>query len=440
MLIILGSIQFLMIGLICLYEFKNKSSVVFMWATLFIMFGIMHLLNVFSGDDVYSNLVLGKAAIFVILFCIIYLATRVIIASKVEKDNRLKNEYHYLSKNLSEEKNYDSFLFLILITVMIVKTLPYMKYVGSLLDSSWSTGRVYTATLDYVNLMQVMDIIFFAFSGLTAVFFLRKEKGHCICTIAILIFGVIFSRNRIEILPVICSIIGVYLFKINKVKLNTVIFVLIVGIIVIYVIYGLRVFRHYGTIGDFISNFNLTEFIEKINFYLKTDDGELGLRRDFYHFIAHDNQFDNFGKGHSYLRMLFVYIPTRWSFGLKPDDFAIAMGAAVGAGAGGSTHPTLFGDCYANLNYLGIFLGAFWAVYATIIDKITLKRKNTTIRLLTFILCAVVYCIIGRGSVYNGFRFIAFGIPFLIIIEWSIAHFRFRHIKLTWGRSKGKYL
>ena len=84
--------------------------------------------------------------------------------------------------------------------------------------------------------------------------------------------------------------------------------------------------------------------------------------------------------------MLLVFIPTRWSLGLKPDDFAIIMGSAIGMGPGGSTHPTLFGDCFANLGMYGVLLGIFWGIYATSMDYITIKRKTKTGQVLLFVL------------------------------------------------------
>jgi hypothetical protein len=101
------------------------------------------------------------------------------------------------------------------------------------------------------------------------------------------------------------------------------------------------------------------------------------------------------------------------------------MGQAYGMQAGGSTHPTLFGDCYANAGIFGVLLGVFWAGYVTIADRITIKRKTTEIRILAYVLNAVVYTIIGRGSVYNGFWYVAYGIPALCAFEYCILHVRF---------------
>ena len=92
------------------------------------------------------------------------------------------------------------------------------------------------------------------------------------------------------------------------------------------------------------------------------------------------------------------------------------MGAAIGMVTGGSTHPTLFGDCYANAGFWGILLGAFWAIYCSVSDKIIVRCKNQVLKTMVYCLFAVTFVIIGRGSVYNSFFFVAWGLPALWII------------------------
>lgn len=425
MVYILGVLQFILIAVVCLYEFKNKSSVVFMWATLLVMFGIMHLLSSLSGDIEYSNAVLSKASAFAILFCLLYLSTRWLFARKITAKHRNDMQYSVLAAALNEDRSSGIGYLCILILAIVAKIYPYLKYAGSILSTSWSLSRDYTATLGYLNANQLWVVLIYAMSGLAVFFWAKKERRLFLLTILVIAAEVIITRNRIEVLPLLCSIIAIFIFKNKNIRLSTVLGAAVAGIAVIYIVYGLRVFRHYGSVQVFLQNFELDEFISKINLYIATDNGELGLRRDFYYFIAHDNNFPNFGKAHSYIRMLLVYIPTQWSLGLKPDDFAIAMGSAIGMVAGGSTHPTLFGDCFANLGFFGIFLGIFWAGYATIMDKITIGRKRARYKVLIYGLNAVVYCIMGRGSIYNGFWFAAYGIPFLLLLEFLAIHVRF---------------
>lgn len=103
--------------------------------------------------------------------------------------------------------------------------------------------------------------------------------------------------------------------------------------------------------------------------------------------------------------MLLVLLPTKLSFGLKSSDFAITMYSAYFNDYNnvvGSMHPTLFGDCYANFGYCGVFLGVFWAILVKVIDKVC-KRKDDFYSIILCIIWGYSYVIMGRGAVYNGF-------------------------------------
>lgn len=420
MLALLGIIQFLLIAFICLFEFKNKSASVFLWATLLLIFGIMHMLTSFSGDYLYNNSVLIEVSVFAIVFCLIYLLFRTIVGNKVILKNRQLFNYDSLKETIVEHSKLEKILLLMLVAVLLLKIIPYIRYTGGFMNTSWSSGRDYTATLSYANSLQVYNIIFYSLSGLSILFYISGKKKYFSATIIILLLNVLLSRNRIEVLPLICSVIAIPLLKTKKIRFKTIIVGVLFAVLTLYVVYGIRVYRHYGTISNFINEFNIVEFTDKIYTHIRTGNGELGLIRDFYYFVNNNNEFEGFGSAATYLRMLLVYIPTRFSFGLKPPDFAITMGQAIGMLEGGSTHPTLLGDCYANFGIFGMFMGAFWAIYVTIIDKIIIKCKSNFSKILLFNLNSVVYCIMGRGSVYNGFWFVAYGMPLILIVYYFI--------------------
>lgn len=421
---VLGIVQFIIIGAICYFELKLKSPVIFLWATLFIMFGVMHLYASLSGDIMYPDSVLCQASLFVIGFCFFYICTRIILVKFISSSRYNVLKYDSL-RNSCMSEDYPIFFFAIMLLVAIIlKLVPYIKHSGGLLFTSWGLAREYSASLDYFNSSQFYSIIYYVFSGLAIYSFLKNRNKTTFFILLIYIIEVIITRNRIEVLPVFISLITIYIFKIRKIKISTIIFIVVLAISVIYCVYGLRVFRHYGTISVFLHDFRLDEFNDKIKYHIETDNGELGLRKDFYFFIYGNNKFYNFGKGHSYIRMLLVFVPTQWSLGLKPPDFAQSMGTAIGMVAGGSTHPTLFGDCYANLGWFGVLLGIFWAIFASASDYIIITKKESFYLILLYALFSVGYVIMGRGSVYNGFVYVAYGVVIISILRYLTSHIK----------------
>lgn len=424
MIYILGILQFIIMLGICFFEIKQKSPVVFMWATLLIMFGFMHLLTSFYNYTIYTDNVIIQCSIFVIIFELLYIFTRYILI-RINNKKKCIEDYKNKLKHVNVNKSSPKFILLVLVVVVCIRIYSYVQSSGGLFNTSWSSGRDYLLGLDYFNNEQILSILYYMTSGIILYFIINKQFFLSLTSIIACLMLVILTRNRIEILPVFVCIISFYIYKMDKISVKFLIFATISAVTVIYIVYGLRVFRHYGTLSVFIDQFDFSEFNSTVLLYLTTDNGELGLREDFYFFVANNNQFANFGEGHTYIRMLLVFIPTRYSLGLKPDDFAISMGSAIGMVAGGSTHPTLFGDCYANLGYYGIFLGIFWALYAHIGDNIIRSRKNIIDKYLLYSLFGVTYVIIGRGSVYNSFFLLAYGVLIILLLRYiiNIIHF-----------------
>ena len=416
MTIILSIFQIILMLLIILFEFKKKSVSVFLWAILLVIFGIMHLITCFIGNSQYPAEVLNEASIYVILFMLTYIITRLLLIN----DNN-SNVLDFKNDNeMYDNKIYYKILIIFLIVVVIYQVYNLIVNAGGIFNTSWGNMRKYSLSQKYFSFSQTFTTLFFSSSSCLLIALKRKNKKEIIIISILILLEVIISRNRIEILPLFCAFLAFYISKLKTITPKIISTLSIILIVVIYSVYGLRVFRHYGTLSTFINEFKLSDFNEKIKYQIKTDDGELGLKNHFYYFINNDNNFKNFGKGNTYKRMLLVWLPTGWSYGLKPDDFAISMGYAVNPTiVGYSVHPTLFGDCYANFGFIGfIGMGIFWSIYVTAIDFMIKRKKDKYFKYSLVSICSISYIIIGRGSVYNGFVWLFFGMIILHILNF----------------------
>ena len=155
--------------------------------------------------------------------------------------------------------------------------------------------------------------------------------------------------------------------------------IVIVGYFMVLVIAYMRD----GSLGDFISNFSFSNLWDYGLNSISSSGGELSLRNAFYKYIEKKNEFNGFNTGADYIRMLLFWLPTSLSMGVKPDDFAVTMGSAwlgVSYQTQYSMHPTLYGECFANLNVYGVLLAIFWACFAFFIDMMICKNKSYLIR------------------------------------------------------------
>lgn len=419
MVTFLGILQFIFMSINCVYELKRKSSATFLWGVLIVMFGIPHMLSTIMKTYKYSSETMKEASIFVILFCLIYLVTRYIINRK--KTNNKNTKIDLTIKETNEIEKFMKVLFYALIAVVLIRCLTIIRQGNGILNTTWETMRE-TSKGGYLSFSQLFITLFFASSSCIILAIRLKNRKIIILGSILVLVEVIISRNRIEILPVFVAIIYSYIYSHDKFKLKSIIFLGIIGIIAIYTVYALRAFRHIGTFDNLIKNYDIKSFNEKVVTYLENDDGELSLREYMYFFIENNNNFTDFGKGHTYIRMALIFVPTKWSFNTKPADFAITMGKAIlPKSIGFSIHPTLFGDVYANFGTYGFLWGAYWAIFTSCIDGI-IEKRNKTLYLPFIQNFGIAYIIEARGSVYNAFAWSVYGAITLtfsyIIFKW----------------------
>lgn len=415
MVVFLSVIQFLCIVVIMVLEFNKKSPAVFLWATVFLMFGVMHMVSCIAGTNAYSGAVLNEASLFVIGFCAVYTLTRILLLK-----GRVTTAYPHLedgyltqlSRQVSRAES--TFFFVVLCVAVVADIADKVIAMGGLGNTSWGASREMQQS--YLNISQITSVIFLLLSGLLLYALMRRHYTYAGMVALVILIKVVISRNRVEVIPLFACLLGYYLIKRRRITIKMGIFCLICACLVIYVVYALRAYRWYGTIDNFLHTVTFQNFNEQILEFFRKDNGELGLRKWFYYYIDGDNQFKDFGQGHSYLRVLMTFIPTRFSLGLKPADFAQAMGSAIGMIPGGSMHPTLFGDAYANFGIWGIFAGAFWAGYVTLADKIMEFLRNDICVFFAYTICAYAYVVEGRGAIYNGNVMMAYGLVVLMVL------------------------
>lgn len=415
----LALLQLVLILKISIDEVNRKSPAAFLWATLLLMFGITHFIDVFTHDvySEFSESVKNEASLFVILFCIFYYVTRNLLVRNTGQ--KMRNTFLNISRtHMMNDKEFFA-LYIILVFVSAHTVLRSARIAGGILNTKAYLERSLNFTRSYVSGETLVSIFYMALSGLFLCALIRKEYAKAVVAAMCIIMVTLITRARFNITPLLIGIIVPPLIKLKRINISALMLGITGLVMTIFVVYGLLIFRHYGSTADFLERFSISDLFTRIVSYLKEGRGELTLKNTFYYFIKHDNSFPAFGTGGGYIRMLMVFIPTRFSFGLKPDDFAIAMGSAIGMGPGGSMHPTLFGDCYANLGFAGTLFGIFWAVLATYLDKIILSVRKNELRVLTYSLVASMFSIIGRGAVYNAFFTIVYGTLVIIFLDRS---------------------
>lgn len=417
--VLLAILQCCLIIAIVLFEYKRRSVAVFLWAMLLLMFGVMHCYTVFSFSMDYPLWVYNNASIFVILFSIVYLISRyVLVCNKtcVSVDVSL-NHHEYVTKAY---RKYVYVTFFVLVVAVAYKLYTISIYSGGILDSSWSSRRDMLGGQQGLSKMisNIMSCLFYYGSASILLFKRFNKNEMSMLSLSLVLVTAVVSRQRIDLLPVFVVALTYVIYRNDSLNIKKILALISIGGLAVLFIYALQIYRYYGSLGSFIDRFDFVEFINLLLFRLSEGEGDIGLREVFYYFIYNDNNFEGFERGHTYIRMLLFFLPTSWSFGIKPPDFAITMGTAMKTGLEGySVHPTLFGDCFANFGYWGFLTAILWAYIVKVVDDIV-NHKDSSWKIVLIIFFANSYIIVGRGSVYNSFIVALYGF-FLI---WLIRH------------------
>ncbi|MGD6961104.1 O-antigen polymerase [Fictibacillus phosphorivorans] len=412
----LGILQLVLIILIILYEYKMKSVLIFLWGTLLILFGMPHFLEVLFLSSGYTIQTLNTASLFVIIFNLLYVITRLII-SKYKVIELIEDEY----KDEREGQKLVQLLFVTFISSVLMLYISNYVFFGKIIGVSWGEYININREFGLINPFKISLYLFFSTAGVGLIFYKYSKKMY-IFVLGIILTYSLTTGNRITILPLLISSIYPFLYN-KKVKLTSFYYLTIFGMLTVYIVYFLRLIRIYGGFGKMLETKSLVELNSQVMSMLLSGEGELSLKNAFYYFIVHNNSFPNFLEGHTYLRILLMPFPTNYTFGLKPPDFTISMGSAYISNFNNnsySMHPTLYGDVFGNFGIVGLVTSIIFAIVLVFFNKWITKIKFTNINFYypVFVLSSTMLVIIGRGSVYNGVFYFVVGLFILKILNF----------------------
>ena len=408
----------LVVGLYIVYfEYKRRSCGIYLWAMMIVIFCLTHFITViqYTPSNRYPLWGYTAASLFALFFNIIYLAMRIIVSRKTTIPKINIQDRDSLSIN---QDRFMKWLFWIMCGSAFIRIYHLAKFSGGLLSTSW--GDMLNSGGGYFGVEQIFRIIFYCTASVIFPALYYKKRGLAIASILVVLFVTLITRNRADILPLLIAVVAYILNVTKRINLRLVLKLSLFAVASLVLIYSVLLFRFYGSIDNFVESADMMVFAEDVNSSLHEggDGGDLSVKEAFYFFIYKDNNFPGFNSMHTYVRMALFFLPTQWSFGLKPDDFAETMGFAwdPSAGRGFSMHPTLYGDCFANMYYFGVFLAIFWALFVHFLDKL-LDKRSIIYKQCGVVIVGSAFIMIGRGSVYNPFVSIVYELLILYVIS-----------------------
>lgn len=436
MLIILGALQLAAcLGLLA-QEFNRRSVSVFFWGMVTIVFSLPHFIVSITGNYSCRSTSIAIASCFVLLFCVTYWLARML---SIKPRSATICDSLSLDFRSAEKVGPFDLCIAVVVFLFVVWLLAFARSsMGGLGNTSW--GEFYNAASSLgFSPLYFAPFLFACCGGAIINTFKAKRWVLCFAIIACCLAYLLITKNRVVMLAFACPFCLLLVNRYKKIGAAQIMMAAVATVLVVYFVYAVLLFRHAGTISTFLSDFSFLSFNSEVLNSIFSGEGELGLRNIFYFFIDGANQFDGFGSGATYVRLLLFWMPGSLSAGLKPDDFAITMASAymgMPFNTTYSVHPTFFGDAYANFGFMGFLLGALWGVVFNILDRCIGRRRD---HLRPYLISAIAFALIvvGRGSVYNGAMIALVSLTILIVSEIvlrTIMKLKGRPVKAGWPK------
>lgn len=409
--VLLSVIQFILNIFVCCFEYKRGSLSVVLWGVLLIVFAFPHIIYVSFNQMTYPTWVYTQASAFVIFFIMVYIVTRTLFTYCIKNNKNVSYDLRTFLKKSSLNILYYrkiSYLYFLAHILMFVVIVLYVYSVsGNILNSSWGVllnnlPSPYNLGFSFSSFFLFTLPVTCITSSCIIFYIYHKKIFLAIFMLAIILCEALILREKQRLLPFVLPLFLLFCIKNNRLTLVTIMNGILFSILGYSAVVFLSLIRDgtlYNTLGLLSPSWVFTNIVSTIC----NMGSETGLGKVFYYFIYMGNKFEGFNSGATYLRLIFFWLPTNFSYGLKPKDFAVTMGSAwLGYEQDAfSMHPTFWGDCFANFGWYGVLLAIIWAFAVMYIDRLVVGKQNLFIKLSIATSALQMYVMVARGSVYN---------------------------------------
>jgi len=381
---------------LCIYiEIKFLSPTIIFWIALSGIFLLPHLIHcLFLHTTNLDTLI--KTTIFVSLFNFLYFFAKVLIIKSIRK-----KRYNWIFRNIYNFKNERvNHLLVLLYSIGLALWILGLLVAGF---NPLSAGWADTLNVNTV-FSQIGNILIFTSSGIILYNYLTGNTKTLIITIVLSLSCIILLRARILLIALLIPFLLLILYRNNKINIKLKFVLLILTFT--FLLFFLQAFRWSGGINKFTLQ-KIPSIITTSLYNITGTHGEFHLVTEFYTIVEKKNITKNFGEGRTYWRLALFWLPSplipeHLKF-VKPRDFAIDMYNLVHKtpeNNRGTTHPTFYGDLFANFGWSGFFMAIFWAFVTEFFDQLFRNNQSKFVFMLGNI--STFYIIIARGAIYNG--------------------------------------
>lgn len=389
----------------------------FIWLLLLPFFAIPYVFDsLFLADSISGEALFYSGASALLFNLCFYFTIRGVVKRKIEVP--------VLSKT---SRSLKFFLFILLVMSFLFLLIHLYKTFGVNLSS---INTIFSMSFREVGLdnATIYRDIFHRLAAIgavaLAVFIAGRNWLLSISAFIIIAASVLLEGTRWLLIPAIGPILYNYVFS-RTFNIMSILKLGSFGLVALFLVFHVQTLRYSGdrSATNAISIDLIGQTAIRILDFgdtKETASGEFRLRHFYYYLAENMPAKHEYALGVTYLRMSLVAVPTGLSYGLKPRELTKDIADWIypsRAGFGGTVHPLLYGESFANFGVFGGVLGVFWAWTIGVLSKF-ISRQSNSVQILCLPVMATFCLFLARGAVYSSFFFLISGAVIIFTLKF----------------------
>lgn len=364
------------------------------WLSLAIVFFIPSLSDLGEGDVKPHSLSISYYLTYEYLIAAHIYAFFIMLTYSLIMFVLFRNVYKGFDLNLTMKKEAgDRFFITLVLGISLVSLFSYINRLG--LNNVMAMGFLdFRESIPFhIRIGLIYTQVFVG--AIALYYYFNKKIMYCCLVLSYLTFLFIFiggSRQPI----VVTFLAGFFYLAQHKQKISYYYLLITFSIPAIYLMQLLLSLR------------NINGFEAKINFILSGQfiealheaSDESNLRYVYYYFVNNFSDIEGFAQFDYLARTLLAWLPSAFSFGMKPIDFEVTMFKVFMPGYNGTMHPLLFGSIVSDSGFF--FIPWLLLIASVVLLSSIFSRDLTGLVKFLFVTVLCLYAVmLARGAIYG---------------------------------------
>ena len=419
MLILLALVNLLLTGWFVYESVRNRELDFFLWGSLLAVFAIPFVVDALNVRDGARQALLAHAILFAIGFNMLFWGAKRLF---------LRHHHGPLAPYDGPQGLLPLFVGTLGLAVGLLLVHIYVRFgldltqLGMMFLLNWRDVAFDNDSI-YRMLSHRMLVVG---SAACLLAWVQKRPGWFSLSMLMVLLATLLEGARFLLVPAFAPIVY-YTAISGRFRVRSIAQAAIAGLLMLFVVYHVQTLRYednrqLSKFADIDAIITTVRRMKEVGLPNQEASGELRLRGYYYHVLDRMPGQMDISWGRTYRRLLLFPFPTSLMGGIKPTEYTREIANLIypeRKGYGGTVHPLLYGESYANFGDLGIIVGALWGCVFALLGR-WFRKQATWQQIVLLAPIAAFGVFLARGAVYSSVVFLVYGVVFVLILWWCL--------------------